>query len=173
MRLNCRWSRWIPARSAPWARGKTGPDPTDRRKPGSKHHLSTDAEGTPLSAAVSGANRPDGKYLIPLIDAIPKIRGKVGAPLFRPEEAVADKACTWNSNVVLLSVRGIQAWLPERGTDDDRHPGIFRWVVERSIAWLRQYRRFRVRYERRDDTHESLLSLGCALICYKRLMRSF
>ena len=35
-------------------------------------------------------------------------------------------------------------------------------VVERTIAWLHQYRRLRVRYERRADIHEALLQMGCA-----------
>lgn len=122
---------------------------------------------------ISGANRPDGEFLIPLIDAIPKIKGKVGAPLFRPGAVVADKAYTWNSNIVLLGIRGIEAWLPERGTAEDRHLGIFRWVIERTIAWLHQFRRLRIRYERRDDLHEAFFSLGCALVCHRFLTASF
>ena len=44
-----------------------------------------------------------------------------------------------------------------------------RWVVERTIGWLHQYRRLRVRYERRDDIHEAFLAIGCSLICLKPL----
>src|SRR5262249_43579757 len=41
------------------ARGKkTGPNPTDRRKAGSKHHVLTDADGIPLVATLTAANRP-------------------------------------------------------------------------------------------------------------------
>ena len=36
--------------------GKTGPNPTDRAKPGSKHHLLTDAGGIPLGKTLTGAN---------------------------------------------------------------------------------------------------------------------
>ncbi|EON18871.1 transposase IS4 family protein [Cupriavidus sp. GA3-3] len=38
---------------------KTGPNPTDRARPGSKHHLLTDAQGIPLSLILTGANRND------------------------------------------------------------------------------------------------------------------
>jgi len=38
---------------------------------------------------------------------------------------------------------------------------------------LHQFRRLRVRYERRADIHEGFLSLGCALICWKRLIHGF
>jgi transposase len=41
--------------------------------------------------------------------------------------------------------------------------------VERTFAWLNQFRRLRVRYEKRADIHEALLSLGCALICWRFL----
>ena len=42
------------------ARGKkTGPNPTDRRKAGSKHHVLTDAHGIPLVASLTAANRHD------------------------------------------------------------------------------------------------------------------
>ncbi len=47
--------------------------------------------------------------------------------------------------------------------------GRWRWVVERSFAWLNQFRRLRVRYEKRADIHEAFLFLGCALICWRFL----
>jgi transposase len=49
--------------------------------------------------------------------------------------------------------------------------GLGRWrcVVERTFAWLNQFRRLRVRYEKRADIHEAFLSLGCALICWRLL----
>ena len=41
-------------------RGETGPNPrTDRGKLGRKHHVLTDAQGTPLAAILTGANRHD------------------------------------------------------------------------------------------------------------------
>ena len=42
---------------------------------------------------------------------------------------------------------------------------VYRWVVERPLAWLPRWRRLRVRYERRADIHEAFLTLRCALIC--------
>src|ERR1700682_807154 len=41
---------------------------------------------------------------------------------------------------------------------------VFRWVVERTLAWLHRFRRLALRYERRADVHEVFLTLGCALI---------
>jgi len=50
--------------------------------------------------------------------------------------------------------------------------GRFRWVVERTIAWLHQFRRLLVRYERRADIHEGFLGIACCLICWRRLAES-
>ncbi|MGX1887815.1 IS5/IS1182 family transposase, partial [Streptomyces sp. NPDC055287] len=44
-----------------------------------------------------------------------------------------------------------------------------RWVVERAFAHLHWFRRLRIRWEIRDDIHEAFLTLGCALICWRRL----
>jgi transposase len=54
-----------------------------------------------------------------------------------------------------------------RNTEHGSGLGRSRWVVERTFAWLNQFRRLRVRYEKRDDIHEAFLSLGCALICWR------
>ena len=47
--------------------------------------------------------------------------------------------------------------------------GTQRWVVERTISWLHQYRRLRVRYERRADIHDAFLQIAGCLICLKLL----
>ena len=49
----------------------------------------------------------------------------------------------------------------------------WRWVVERTFAWLNQFRRLRVRYDKRADIHEAFLSLGCALICWQSLLKTW
>ena len=48
-----------------------------------------------------------------------------------------------------------------------------RWVVERTLAWLNQFRRLRVRYDKRADIHEAFLSLGCAMICWQSLSKTW
>src|SRR5580692_1011787 len=55
---------------------ETGPNPTDRSKPGSKHHVVTDAQGVPLAVKVTGANVPDVNQLLPVVDQIPPVSGK-------------------------------------------------------------------------------------------------
>ena len=63
-------------------------------------------------------------------------------------------------------MRGIRPFLAERNKQHGSGLGKWRWVVERTFAWLNQFRRLRIRYERRVDIHEAFLLLGCALICW-------
>jgi transposase len=51
--------------------------------------------------------------------------------------------------------------------------GRFRWVVECTFAWLNQFRRLRVRYDKRADIHAAFLSLGCALTCWHALRKTW
>ena len=48
--------------------------------------------------------------------------------------------------------------------------GRYRWVVERTQAWLNRFRRLVIRYERRSDIHEAFLHLAAALICLTSLL---
>jgi transposase len=112
---------------------------------------------------------PDGTRLIPLIDRIPPIRGRVGAPKRRPRVVVADKAYHSSDRVVALHIRGITPMLPPRGQPEIRGLGRLRWVVERTLSWLHQFRRLRIRWERRADIHQALLTLAAAIICFRKL----
>ena len=47
-----------------------------------------------------------------------------------------------------------------------RSLGRHRWKVERTLAWLYNHRRLRVRDERGAESHQALLTLACALICW-------
>jgi transposase len=174
-----RWTRSIgPAQS--WIVGafgrsavgeKTGPNPTDRRKRGSKHHVLTDAQGIPLAALVTGAHRHDVTQLLPLLEAIPPVRGKRGRPRRRPRRVQGDRGYDSEPHRRELRALGITPVLAKRGTAHGSGLGIYRWVVERTLAWLPQWRRLRVRYERRADIHEAFLTLGCALICWQYLLQ--
>lgn len=77
---------------APHGGRATGPNPTDRRKCGSKHHLIVDAKGVPLAVILTGANQNDITQLFGLVDAIPALPGKKGPPRKRPARVLGDRA---------------------------------------------------------------------------------
>ena len=90
-----------------------------------------------------------------------------------PKKLHADKAYDYLRCRRYLRERGIAPRIARRGVEKGYRLGRHRWVVERTLAWLSCYRRLCVRYERRADIHEALLTLGCALICFNRLWRRF
>ena len=49
---------------------KTGPNPTDRAKKGTKRSLLTEANGVPLAIVVAGANRNDFKLARDTVESI-------------------------------------------------------------------------------------------------------
>jgi len=151
---------------------KTGPNPTDRRKSGTKHHLITDAGGIPLAVKVTGANRHDVTQLLPLVKAIPPIAGKRGRPRQRPDCVQGDRAYDSEPHRKALRRLGIVPVLAKRWTEHGSGLGVYRWVIERTLSWLYQFRRLRVRYERRPDIHEAFLSIGCIIICWNQLSNS-
>jgi hypothetical protein len=94
-------------------RAKTGPNPTDRGRSGSKHCLLTDASGAPLVLQLAAANRHDVNMLLPLVLDIPPVAGKPGRPKQKPEAVVADKAFDCQALRDLLRWLGIEP-LPRR-----------------------------------------------------------
>ncbi|WP_183708532.1 IS5 family transposase [Paraburkholderia tropica] len=154
------------------AGGKTGPNPTDRARPGSKHHILVDANGVPLVAILTGANVNNVTQLLPLIDAIPPIRGLRGHPLQRPRVVYADRGYDSERHRKALRNRGIEPVIAKRRTEHGSGLGKYRWVVERKHAWLHHFRRLRIRFERRADIHGAFLKLGCCLICWNTLRRA-
>lgn len=152
---------------------QTGPNPTDRRKAGSKHHLCTDAQGIPLSAQVTAANVHDSRQFKPLLLAIPAVSGKTGRPRQRPDLVQGDRAYGSRAHHRWLQSLHITDRLARKGWPHGSGLGKTRWVVERTLSWLHQFRRLRIRYERRADIHQAFLTLGCAIICHRTLKNSF
>jgi transposase len=129
----------------------------------------TDANGIPLAVRLTGANRHDVTQLLPLVGAIPTIAGKVGRPLRRPVSVLGDRGYDSERHRKQLRQKGIQPVLARRRTENGSGLGIYRWVVERSLSWLHQNRRLRIRYERRDDIHDAFMTIGCIKICWNHL----
>ncbi len=151
---------------------QTGPNPTDRAKLGSKRHLICDGRGVPLAVHLTGANRNDSQQALALVDAIPSLQGKRGRPRQRPDCVFGDRGYDAEAIRQGLRDRGIIPFLAKRNAEHGSGLGQWRWVVERTFAWLNQFRRLRVRYEKRADLHEAFLSLGCALICWNSLAKT-
>jgi transposase len=126
----------------------------------------TDAGGAPLVVQTVPANQHDVTTMLPLVVDMPAVTGKPGRPKWKPAMVVADKAFDDESLRMLLRWLGIEPVLPKRGTDE-HGLGKWRWFVERTISWLHQFRRLRIRWDRRPEIHQAFLTLAAGIICYK------
>jgi transposase len=102
-------------------------------------------------------------------DAVPAVCGAVGCPRRRPDCIIADRGYDHEKYRRLLRERGIRPVIARRETEHGSGLGRHRWVVERTFAWLHQFKRLLVRYERRAEMHKALLGLACSLVCFRRL----
>jgi transposase len=119
--------------------------------------------------SLTGANRNDVTQLLPLIDGLGAVSGKVGRPPRRAERLIADRGYDHDKYRRALHERGVEPVIARRGISHGSGLGSERWVVERTFAWLHNLRRLRTRYERLPELHFAFLRLGCAVICQRML----
>jgi hypothetical protein len=110
--------------------------------------------------------------LLPLVGQIPPVGGLAGAPLTKPKLVMGDRGYDSEEHRMRLSGKGIGTRIARRGERHGSGLGIFRYVVEQTVALLHQFRHLRVRVDKRDDIHETFLRIGQAMICWRRLRSS-
>lgn len=125
----------------------------------------TDGRGIPLAAGLTAANRPDDTVFEALVDSVEPIKRPRGRPRRRPAKLHADKGYDYRHCRAHLRRRGIKGRIARKGVESKTKLGRYRWVVERTLAWLHRFRRLTIRYERLEELHQAFLDLGCALIC--------
>jgi transposase len=170
------WSRAAVDSSSARALGGvegSGPNPTDRGRPGVKHHVVTDGGGIPLAAGLTGANVPDVNELLPLVDSIGPVGGKPGRPRQRPGALYADRAFDSEPHREQLRRRGIKPKLARRYAPHGSGLGVFRWVAERTLSWLHGFRKLRLVTEKTPDMQYAFLNLATAVICWRILQGPF
>jgi transposase len=107
---------------------------------------------------------------MPLIEAVPPVRGRRGRPRRRPDTVFADRAYDHDKYRKQVKEVGITPVIARRGVAHGSGLGTYRWVVEQGFALLHWFRRLRIRWEIRDDIHEAFLRLACAIICFRRMV---
>jgi transposase len=146
---------------------QTGPNPVDRRKKGTKHTLLVDGHGVPLAIRTAGANASDHKQVIPVVLDFPRVGGKPGRPKELPDDLYADRGYDSDDTRWLLRWLGIEPHIARRKTAHGSGLGKVRWVVERTISWLKGLRRMRVRYDRLGVIQEAWNTLAASVICFR------
>ena len=107
--------------------------------------------------------------------------GRIGGHRARrrkPKRLIADRGYDSNKLRALLIQRDIEPIIPARSNNrvathqDGRKLRRYkcRWIIERTNAWLQNFRRLVVRYERSAVTFTALVHLACALTTLKRVL---
>jgi transposase len=148
---------------------QTGPSPVDRGKKGTKHTLLVNRKGVPLAIRTAGANASDHRQIIPLALDFPRVGGKPGRPKELPDALYADRGYDSEATRWLLSWLGIEPHIAKRKTPHGSGLGKVRWVVERTISWLKGLRRLRVRYDRLAIIQDAWTTLAASVICFRLL----
>ena len=148
----------------------TGPSPVDRRKKGTKYTLLVDRDGVPLVLRAVAANRSDHLEILPAVTSFPEVGGKPGRPRTHPEKLYADAGFDCDPTRSILRWLGIEPHIRHRGAEHGSHLGRVRWVVERTISWIKGLRRMRVRYDRSQVTIDAWTSVAAAVVCLHILL---
>ncbi|WP_444901823.1 IS5 family transposase [Microbulbifer sp. SSSA007] len=140
-----------------------------KRGKDSKWMVVVDGEGIPLGGTITSASPAEVKLLYPLLDVTYK-NTKI-------HRLVYDQAADSDPLRDSLLSRGIDLICPHRrnrkkpSRPDGRKLKRYarRWKVERTFAWLGNYRRLVIRWERYLSTYRAFFYIACMLITLKKL----
>lgn len=140
-----------------------------KRGKGTKWMVVVDGEGLPLGSQLTAASPAEVTLGEATLDAIE-------APQ-EPARVIADKGYDSDAFREALAKRGIELICPHRTnrtkakTQDGRPLRRYRkrWKIERTFAWLGNFRRLVVRYERSLTVYNAFFHLACCLILLRWL----
>jgi len=137
----------------------------------------SDGHGTPLAVLTETASRHEVKLIEPLIKRVRIPRRGRGRPKKRVKRLIDDKAADSDPLRKRLKTRRIELIAPHRrgrrkpSMQDGRKLRRYRrrWKIERTMAWIQNYRRLVVRYDRKIEMFNAFLQLGCTIIAINKL----
>jgi transposase len=106
-------------------------------------------------------------------------RHRAGRPRQKPVRVIADKAYDSDPLRKRLARRGIELIAPHRSnrkkpvTQDGRALRRYkrRWIIERTNAWLGNFRRLVVRYDRSLTIYRAFFHIACFMIVLRRVVQ--
>jgi transposase len=130
-----------------------------------------DGQGIPLGSQLLEASPAEVTLVEHTLNGVaPRQRRKIS-------RLIADRAYDCDSLREHLAQQGIALICPHRQgrrkpkTQDGRALRRYRhrWKIERTFAWLGNFRRLVVRYDRNPEIYEAFFHLACSLICLSSL----
>jgi transposase len=135
-----------------------------------------DGEGIPLGSTLASASPAEVTLAESTLEAIKVPRQGRGRPKKRPKRLIADRG--YDSDPLRERLKRIKIDLiaPHRKnrrkpkTQDGRKLRRYRkrWKVERTFAWIGNFRRLVVRYERHIQIYQAFFHLACLMITLNR-----
>ncbi len=132
----------------------------------------TDADGLPLVVRTGPANQPDAELALERLDSIPPCSGEKGRPRRRPAAFQGDGAYGIKAIIAAVVQRRVRSRLALYGKARTKHGsglGKTRYVVERSLSWMSNFRRLKLGYERFGEHFQAFHELAACLICANRI----
>lgn len=135
-----------------------------------------DGQGIPLGGAIASASPAEVTLAETALETIKVPRRGRGRPKTRPKRLIADKAYDSNKLREKLGARGIRLLVPYRRNRKDRRKQSEevkvrykrRWKIERTFAWLGNFRRLVVRYERLALVYLAFFHLAFIVIALRQ-----
>jgi len=152
-----------------WQPNAWAPIPRIGGKNGRKRSLLVDGIGVPLSLVASGANTHDVKLLEPTLEQIViEIPGRAGQYNLCADAGY--KGAPASNAVVERDYKPHIKQRREEAREKQTEPGFRarRWVVERTHSWINRFRKLLVSFEKTEASYVALLSLACAMICWRQ-----
>jgi len=136
-----------------------------------------DGQSVPLGVLLTSATPAEVTLIEPALEQVAVPRKGRGRPRKNPTRLIYDKAADSDPLRDRLAKRGIELICPHRKNrkkpkrQDGRKLRRYkrRWKIERSIAWLGNFRRLVVRYERKITMFYAFVHLACLLITLRHL----
>src|SRR5579883_2085869 len=158
----------------PGEKGGSAVGKTKRGK-GTKWMVLVDGEGLPLGVRLESASPSEVKLAEATLAEVRVPRAQ-GRPRQKPERVIADRGYDSDPLRQRLRRRGIELIVPYRQNnhhrryEDGRKLRRYkrRWIVERTNAWLGQFRRLLVRHEHLLCTYRAFFYLACFWITLRR-----
>lgn len=128
-----------------------------------------DGEGLPLGSTITSASPAEVKLIEPLLD-VTYGKSKITRLIY-------DKAADSDPLRDVLKKRNIELICPHRSNRKrpSRQDGRVlrryarRWKVERTFAWLGNFRRLVVRWERKLSSYQAFFNIACMMIVLNKL----
>jgi transposase len=134
-----------------------------------------DGQGVPLGGTIASASPAEVKLAEGTLATIKVPRQGRGRPRTRPKRLVGDKAYDSDKLRASLGGRGIRLLVPYRRNRKGKttSPEVeeryqHRWKIERTFAWLGNFRRLVVRYERLLTVYLGFFHLACIIIALRQ-----